>query len=236
MNVEQPLIEPKPSADPESDEAEFDALHSLIRLLLGGALEGSDELVRRLTVWEAYLRREQGDGQTLSSKNNSLRYALIGLVFEGEECARRGWSLAWRAQKHLAKTVVRTTHPLIHNRLTTPLQRRIGQHVNRAAERGQAEIVHLIERGQREEPFSREMARLALAEFSAEIISQLAQNEEVQDLVQQQSVGLVSEVVGQVRTRTVTADSLVERLARGLARRSPRLDPPTADLSEFPQT
>ncbi len=235
MNAEEPIPELKQLVEPDSAEAEFDALHSLLRLLLGSALEGADELARRLALWEAYLREEQEGEAPLSPEDNLLRYAFIGLVFAGEERARRGLSLAWRVQKRLAKTAVRTTHPFLQNRLTAPLQRRVERRVNQAAERGRAEIVRLIERGQQEEPFSRELARLALAELSAEIIGQLAENQEVQELVQQQSVGLASEVVGQVRTRTVTADSLVERLARTITRRKPRLTPPVADLSEFPQ-
>ena len=216
----------------ENSEAEFDTLNSLTRLLLGGALEGSAELARRLAVWEAYLRQENG-GVLVSEEPDSeqlLRHALIGLVFTGEEKARRGLSLVWDVQKRLAKTAVSTARPLANNRRLQPLQRRL----DRVAERGQEEIVRWIERGQAEEPFSRQLANLAYAEIVAEFISQLAGNQEVQELVQQQGVGLAGEVVDQVRERTFTADTVVERLARALTRRPPRLTPPPADLSELP--
>jgi hypothetical protein len=240
MDDAQPVLEleqtPVSGEFVETGEAQFDALNSLTRLLLGGALEGSSELARRLAMWEAYLRQENGDvpppeesGEE-SDSEQLLRHALIGLVFTGEEKARRGLSLVWGVQKRLAKTAVSTARPLTNNRLLQPLQHRL----DRAAERGQQEILRWIERGQAEEPFSRQLATLAYAEIVAEFISQLAENREVQELVQQQGVGLAGEVVDQVRERSFTADTVVERLARALTRRPPRLTPPPADLSELP--
>lgn len=46
--------------------------------------------------------------------------------------------------------------------------------------------------------------------------------EAVQELIQGQSLGLVDEMMDQVRERTVTADSLVETMFRGILRRTPR--------------
>jgi hypothetical protein len=222
----------------ETADVDFDAWRALTRLVVGGALEGSSELTRRLAVWEAFLR-EEASGEEASassdipaSEDNQalLRHALIGLVFESGDQARRGLSLAWRFQKTVAKTAVRSTHPLTQSRLMRPLQQRL----DRAAQRGQDELVRWIQRGQAEEPVSRQLADLAYAEIVAEFIGQLAGNQEVQELVQQQGVSLAGEVVDQVRERTFTADTVVERLARALTRRPTRLTPPPADLSELP--
>lgn len=242
------LEEAEDTAVPRQNEAtttpiepEFDAVHSLTRLLVGSALEGSAELARRLALWEEYVREDmaeaiastmaEGGAAPGPQQADLTRHALIGLVFAGEEQARRGLSRLWGMQKRLAQTAVRTTHPITRSRLMNPVQRRLDQ----AAERGQAEIVRWIERGQLEEPVSRELARLAFGEVVDEFIEHLAENKEVQELVQQQSVGLATEMVGQVRERTFTADTLVERIARAITRRSPRLEPPPADLSEFEQ-
>jgi hypothetical protein len=217
---------------PMTREETFDALNSLTRLLVGGAIEGSAELAERLKAWETYLR-EEGEisgSQTIDGHTDLARYALIGFIFESQDKARRGLSLVWGAQKRMAKTAVSTARPLTNNRLLQPLQRRL----DRAAQRGQDELVRWIQRGQAEESFSRQLANLAYAEIMAEFISQLAENQEVQELVQQQGVGLAGEVVDQVRERTFTADTVVERLARALTRRPPRLTPPPADLSELP--
>ncbi len=215
-------------------DASFNALHSLTRLLVGGALEGSAELAQRLEVWETFLREEMDEDQpaTIDGQKDLVRYAVVGLVFEGEDKIRSGLSRLWDVQKRLAQTAVRTTRPVTNSRLMSPIQRRLDE----AAERGQAEIVRWIQRGQMEEPISRELARLAFGETVDEFIEHLAENREVQELVQQQSVGLASEVVDQVRQRTFTADTLVERIARAVTRRAPRLEPPAADLSDFDQS
>lgn len=220
-----------PAPSPPAPDTPFDPWQSLIRLVVGGALEGSAELAQRLELLEAYLREEitDQDAPDAATQKDLLRYALVGLSFEGPEKVRRGVNRLWHAQKQLAQTAVRTTRPLANSRLLNPLHRRLDQ----ATARGQAEIVRWIERGQLEEPVSRELARLAFTEVVDEFIEHLAENQEVQALVQQQSVGLATEMVGQVRQRTFTADTLVERIARAVTRRTPRLEPPAADLSDF---
>ncbi|MCA9873855.1 MAG: hypothetical protein KC441_09375, partial [Anaerolineales bacterium] len=201
---EETAVPPEPAPAPTDSAPPFDALHSLTRLLVGGALEGSAELTQRLEMWETFLREEMDETQpTLEGQNDLLRYALVGLVFEGEDKVRGAMSKLWRVQKRLAQTAVHTTRPVTQSRLLHPLQRRLDQ----AAERGQAEIVRWIQRGQMEEPISRELARLAFGETVDEFIEHLAENNEVQELVQQQSMGLASEVVDQVRQRTFTADT-----------------------------
>jgi hypothetical protein len=54
-----------------------------------------------------------------------------------------------------------------------------------------------------------------------EVMTQLAQKPEVRELLQQQSMSLAGEVVGEVRQRTASTDALLERLARAILRRSP---------------
>jgi hypothetical protein len=64
-------------------------------------------------------------------------------------------------------------------------------------------------------------------------ITYLTQNpEQVQTLVQGQSKGLVSEVTDEVRARTVTADNLVETVARSILRRGKRQQPASEAKSE----
>ncbi len=59
-----------------------------------------------------------------------------------------------------------------------------------------------------------------------EFINQLAENPELQDLVTQQGLSLASEARDEVRERTVSADNLVEALARRILRRMPRAELP----------
>lgn len=53
----------------------------------------------------------------------------------------------------------------------------------------------------------------------------------VQELVQGQSIGLAGEMLDEVRERTVTADSLAERIVRTLLKRTPRSEIPEPPLA-----
>lgn len=216
------------------DDPEFDNLHSLTRFLVGIAIEGSKEMSLRLQLWEAYLHEELPktlpDAAEVAEKD-MLRFALIGFLLESEDASRTLASKLLKVPGGVARTAVRTAKPVTNSRFAKPLQRRI----DRLAGRGEEQLTRWIQRGQSEEPFSRNLARLGVQEIVDEFINQLAQNKEVQTLVQEQGVGLAGEVVDQVRERTFTADTLIERIARAVTRRSPRVAPPMADLSEYPK-
>ncbi|MGB5060650.1 MAG: hypothetical protein WBO48_18260 [Candidatus Promineifilaceae bacterium] len=216
------------------DDPEFDTLHALTRFLVGIAIEGSKEMSLRLQLWEAFLHEElpktPPDSAEVAEKD-VLRFALIGFLLESEDASRTLGSKLLKVPGGLARTAVRTAKPVTNSRFAKPLQRRI----DRLAGRGEEQLTRWIQRGQSEEPFSRNLARLGVQEIVDEFINQLAQNKEVQTLVQEQGVGLAGEVVDQVRERTFTADTLIERIARAVTRRSPRVAPPMADLSEYPK-
>jgi len=54
------------------------------------------------------------------------------------------------------------------------------------------------------------------------VIDHLAENPEIRELVAQQSMGMAEDIVDGVRARTVSADTLIERVVRGLLNRPPR--------------
>lgn len=70
------------------------------------------------------------------------------------------------------------------------------------------------------------MARKTYQEIIDEFIEDLADNEELQDLVAQQSLSMVSEVRDEVRERTVTGDNVLEGIVRRMLRRTPRTELP----------
>jgi hypothetical protein len=216
----------------EAVEPEFDSLHAVTRFLVGGALEGAAEFTQRLQLWEAYLREElpeESADLSAASERDLMRYALIGFIFESEDTGRVVLRKLLKVPGAVARTAVRPTKSVANSRLTGPIRRRI----ERMADRGEEQLIRWIERGRDEEPLSRNLARLGVQEITDEFINQLAENEELKGLVQEQSVGLAGEAVEQVRERTFSADTLVERIARAVTRRSPRLAPPMADLSEY---
>jgi hypothetical protein len=215
-----------------TSDPEFDKLQAITRFVVGGALEGIDEFTQRLELWEAYIRNEMPEitsDLSEASERDLIRYGLIGFIFESEDTGRKILKSLLKVPGGVARTAVRPTKSVANSRFTGPLRRRL----DRMADRGEGQLMRWIERGYAEEPLSRNIARLGVQEITDEFINQLAENEEVKTLVQDQSMGLATEAVDQVRERTFSADTLVERIARAVTRRNPRLEPPKADLSEF---
>lgn len=229
-----PDIEPGPglpAAAPESTPAEpsaeaaFDAYRSLVRLLVGGAVEGSAELTRRLDEWETRILLA-GDPPALTREEETptdlARYALVGMAFDGAEFLRQQLPVWTALVDKTAQMSGKVASPFVRNRFTGF----VGHWWDSAIENGEKNVQRWIEIGRGEEPRSRAMARTAVEDVINDIVSFLAENPEVADLVQQQSLGLAGEVVEEVRAKTVTGDMLVESIARKLLRMPQRSDFP----------
>ena len=63
--------------------------------------------------------------------------------------------------------------------------------------------------------------RLLASEELHRVVEHIAESEEVRAALTRQSMGLVDEVAGSARSRTVRADALAERVARSILRRRP---------------
>lgn len=259
---------PDAETDPPAEAPAPDYLRSLTRLLIGGLEEGLDELQRLLLVWEEEATRMNGEppedgrsphparlpatipgpGATDTAPqagdagrdplHDLLRYAIIGMIFESQEKLTAGARQAGRVSRligRLSAPVIKPVAALGSNWLLRPLTRRYAHLV----ERGASEVERWIARGRREDRYSRTLAWVAFDKTVDEYIEYLTQNPEVKDLVQQQSSSLATEVIEEVRERTVSADTFLEGLARSLLRRLPRSrlpePPPVVQQSAAPR-
>lgn len=235
------MSENQPSqANPDPDRRYVD-LQSLTRLAIGGAEISIIELLRRLRQWELQasdLLQSSAPATAADSPQSAseeqARYALIGLVFELQDQARRKLGLAARLQRRFVQLVGAFTQPIFNSPLLAPSRRQ----VDRLAARGQQEVQRWIERGHSEEQRSRAVAALAFDETIDAFLEYLTQNPEVKDLVQSQSTGLANEVLEEARERAVSADHFLESLARSLLRRMPRsrLPEPPPELRQSAMT
>lgn len=220
-----PAAAPVNAPTDPSAEAAFDAYRSLVRLLVGGAVEGSAELTRRLDEWETRVRRA-GDLPALTREEETptdlARYALVGMAFDGAEYLRERMPVWTALVDKTAQMSGRVASPFVRNRVTGF----VGRWWDSAVENGEKNVQRWIEIGRAEEPRSRAVARIAVEDVINDIVSFLAENPEVAELVQQQSLGLAGEVVEEVRAKTVTGDMLVESIARRLLRKPQRSDFP----------
>lgn len=217
------------------DDPEFDAYLSLVRLLLGGAIEGTAVLVRRLEQLEADLRAAE-DGPPapgdIHSTADLARYLLVGVSLSAADGLRRRAARWAEASDMFWRVTGSAVAPLAGNRLTGRVVGPFDRAFGRLVTRGQQRVNAWVELGRANEPTARLLARQTYLETLDDFIDLLSQNDELATLVQKKSLGLANEVVDEVRERTFSADTLAESVVRRILRRPPRqaLPPPPDEL------
>ncbi|GAG87660.1 unnamed protein product, partial [marine sediment metagenome] len=152
-----------------------------------------------------------------------LRYAIIGMIFESQYKAQSSYINL----RKVSKLSGRITSPFMNfvgsARFLSPARSRYNQLVSR----GEHEVNRWISLGRSEHLRSRQMAEIAFDDSLESSVHYLAESPDIQDLIQSQGIGLASEVVDEVRERTISADTVLEGLFRALLRRTPRSDLPS---------
>ena len=231
-------------------------LHSFTRLILGGALEGWDQLSNRLQAWEDEARtvqESQADEPSLividnaperpesasaqmqsaqalpvESQTKIVRLAMMGLLFRAESRMVRRRA---RALNLANETTTAVLKPLAN---WAGKQKRLKPGLNRfdaLVRRGELVGRGWIDRGRIEDARSRQLVRTAAQDSFSDTMEELGQAPALQDLVRKQSAGLTQEALDEARVRTVGGDYLVEHFIRSLLRRIPRsqLPPPLVE-------
>ena len=204
---------PAGRADPE-----FDAYLAVVKLLIGGTIEGAAD--------------NAPDIGEIRGNGDAARYLLVGLALSTSDGLRRRAIKVTQASDLFWKFTGNAAQPLVNNRLTGIVARPLDRAFDRLVARGQTRINDWVELGRTHEPGARRIARKTYEEVVDEFIGQLADNQELADLVQKKSVGLATEAVDEFRSRTVSADAMAENIVRRILRRPPRGDlaEPTEDI------
>jgi hypothetical protein len=225
----------------EQDELQesIEAVRLLTALLVGGAIEGADQLVTRLRDYEEELellaaaetaqRIARGDlGQVMPEEDelDRLRFAVVGFVFEAQSRLGQGIYRVARLADTTLETADNVSKPFRNFFLFRPITNRIEARVEGLIEYGRGSVGRWTATGRDLEPRSRALATRTYEEIVDEFINMLAENEEIKQLVATQGISLVEEVRDNVRGRTVTGDSVVEEVVRRILRRPPREDLP----------
>ena len=224
-------------------------LRTLTRLVIGGLALGMDELSNRMSEWDAVASGKPLDPQppqveyetheftqqppSLQSGKSKgettgqlTRYALIGFVFTAENRIRSGFSVLGRLGNRLGRAAEPIAKPINESPALSSARKRY----NKLANRGQAQVAQWIDLGRDEEMRSRQLVQVALNETVDTSIEYLAENAEIQELIQSQGTGLANEVIEEIRERTVSADTLFENVLRSILRLKPRSEIPGPPL------
>ncbi len=223
----------------------FDALRSTTRLLVGLALVGGDELLKRLQALEHTIDTQPFDRAALEDQirtsptgqyiPDEVRHALIGLAFELQDQVRMQTPRLLAAADQIINDVTRPTQGLLHRLpLIGPLTKSLGLQYDAMQKRGEDRLKRWIAIGQREEARSRVLADQTFTRIVDDVIDYLADKPEVQDLIAGQTTGLAGEVLDEVRERTVSGDSFLEGIVRAVLRKTPRaeLPPPSIEIRQ----
>jgi hypothetical protein len=200
----------------QSSPTEAGLLLTALRLLVGGTMEGADELVRRLKERQQLLEQSPAAKTVIipagETDHERLRYALIGLLFETPGQVQRGLSTVSGQGKRAAKLATNVTRPFTRSRLLRPLLRPAQRQVDKLLKQRDDLWDRLIDLGREQEQQGRSLARETTAATVDEVFNYLAGKPEIRDLVQQQSVGLTQEFVNELRRRTAAVDARVDSL------------------------
>lgn len=201
-------------------------LRSLTRLVVGGVLSGIDLLSDRLETWEEHAapptRPDLIAPDTQETAGDRLSYALIGMLFASQDRLVQYARLTNRATRLVGDWADLISGSLSDSRLIGSLRHSFDS----LSDRGAQVVNDWMMVGRAEAEHSRRLAELAITERVDQAIDYLTTNQEVQELIQSQSAGLIDEVIEEARERTVSADNFLEAVVRSMLRRPPRWELP----------
>ncbi len=232
----------------------FRPVRSITRLLIGGILLGSELLENQLQKWdgngdEADSEMMDGKSKTALQENplpdtlpapqvgmppqgnkSDVRYALIGLIFEGEDKLDE----ALVSAKRIGDRASRLLNPLFRPIQKLGVDRPVRKGFDQLTRRSQSAVDRWISRGREEDSHSRELTQKAATSTVDQSIHYMAENEAITELIQTQGVSLAEQILELVRSISVSADYFFEGLLRYLFRRRPRylLPPPSQDVQD----
>ena len=217
----------------EPKKLEFRTLRSAMRLALGTAIIGADEINRRLKEQQEQfnnvaVKNTDVDANTKTggvivrstiispdeTEADRLRYALIGIMAQTPDVMASGLSAAGQISGKATRLFSRITGPVANSRLMKPVKERYDS----VAARGESMVDRWIEIGRAEEQAGRVMAANTANKTVDELVDYLGQKPEVRDLIQQQSVGMVGEIVDTLQFRAAGTDDKIEHIVRKIFR------------------
>jgi uncharacterized RDD family membrane protein YckC len=235
------------AAEARPAQAGQPAISTLARLLVGAALLGWDTVSTVLDE-AADDGSQENDAPTASAvargpvagaspprtlppetqapaTTSTARQILIGMLFDTGERAGRAGSAVSRAVERAAQLATGPSGRWVRrSRFLAPAQRRL----DALAARGEEVVARWAARGQAEEARSRALLQTTMVETVDASLDHVAQNPQIQELVESQSAGLGQEVMEELRERAVTGDMLVERAVGRVLNRPARRALPLA--------
>jgi hypothetical protein len=217
--------------NPSYGEGEFtvEDYRTALRLLVGAALEGSDELRYRLKTWLVSVqKRERGSGVTVlgleGTGSSRLIYTAIGLLFKTPDVVSRGITAAGRVSRRATSLVSRLTKPVSHSWPLRPVRRRY----HALLARWDSVVSPLEETGRSEAHSSRALIRQEVNdEMVEEFLIYLVERSKMRELIAETSAEVGGDALDEARVRSAEVDSSLDNIVNNILRRQKIQTPPT---------
>ena len=220
---------PRSSSTSADSEFTVEDYKIALRLLVGAALEGGDELSYRIRTWWATVPKgEYESGASLTEMEgkggSSLLYTILGLLFRTSESVSRGASTAGRLSSRATSIVSRLMKPITNSRVMRPVQR----HYQYYIARGESVVSSLNGIGRYEARSSRALIRQQVSDDTLEdILTYLVEKAKIRELIAEQGVDAASDASTEIRVRSAAVDSSLDRIVDNILRRQKLHKPPS---------
>jgi hypothetical protein len=239
--METPMADPGlQSYQPKQAESEprsvasrpddFAAYRSVMRLLVGLALIGGDDLMSHLRGWENAHPpgSTEPDGPAQPESSGDLaRRVLIGMLFEAAETAARVVTVSASLPASIAGALWSTIQPVADSSLFRPFWAPI----RAIATRGENNFQRYTQTGRFEEQRSHHMAAEVTGLLIEDMVSYAGQNPGVKALVDAQVGSLLPTMVTDPTIQQLLVEQLGTWMA-GLATRPETLDPLVREVGD----
>ena len=220
---------PEPAtSSADTDQLSVEDYKTALRLIVGSALVGNDELRQRIKTWRKTIQNTKlAEGATIAelgeTSGDHLLYFLVGLLFQTPGTLHGGASAVSRASSHAFSAVSRFLEPINNSRFMQPIRRRYQNYV----EAGESIVNSLEEEGRSEVQSSRALVQQqANDELISDVLEYLVEKAKLRELIEGQSVELAGDAVSEFRGRSADIDTSLDNLVQNVLRRQKAEAPP----------
>jgi hypothetical protein len=229
-----PALPAPESSKPAPTEGEFSVedYKTALRLLVGSALEGNDELRYRIKIWRDSVQKEQAEKAMVlepeEPAGSALLYAFLGILFKTPDYLNRGASSTSQITSRATSLVAALIRPVKNSWFLKPARRRY----HGLVARGESVVTSLEDIGRAEARASRTLIRRQVSdETIEELLSYVVEKAKIKELIAEQGAEVTEDVVTEMRVRSEQVDGSLDKIIDNILRRQKRDLPPSSSSS-----
>jgi uncharacterized RDD family membrane protein YckC len=217
----------------------------LTRVTLGSALIALDTVNERLdrlddaegqqpagrrSLEDVLVPMSEWQEQFGVAADRPMRHLVLGMMIDARSRAGATARFLNGIGNSMAGAIKFLLQPVRSRRVFRPVRQGFGK----AVDRGDSQVERWRAMGRAEDARSRALAETALSSAAGETMDELVTNERVevfiQEIIEAQTVGIVDEIIEEIRERSVSSDNFFERPVRRLFRRPERAQLPEPEF------